>query len=337
MTPKQQDLQTAKQIVRAAMAETERDIVKLSDHVSATYHWRGVMPFFELDGVETVLDKFWHPLTTSFSALHRREAIFFAGFNQHAEEEIWTCSQGHFVGLFDQDFVGIPANQKTSFIPYAEFHRVNLEDKVIEETALFIDLIALQQQVGLDPIPTQTGSRIMHPSPLTRDGVRLETDDPAETEKTRELLDLMIQDLADQNKRGAVACPPDVLRKTWNEDMAWYGPAGIGTAITIPRYQVQHQTPFRTGLGDKVFNGHVCRITEGHYSGWFGWPNLNNRNLGGFLGLEASDTLAEMRVVDIYRRDGDKLAENWVYIDLLYYVSQHGIDLLKNPDALHKR
>ena len=70
------------------------------------------------------------------------------------------------------------------------------------------------------------------------------------------------------------------------------------------------------------------------YAGWFGWPNLNNTNTGGFLGLPPSDIHAEMRVVDIYRRDGDKLSENWVFIDIIYYLMQHGIDLLANPDAL---
>jgi hypothetical protein len=38
--------------------------------------------------------------------------------------------------------------------------------------------------------------------------------------------------------------------------------------------------------------------------------------------------LTEMRVVDIYRRDGDKLAENWIFIDFLHYFRQLGIDLL---------
>ena len=41
-----------------------------------------------------------------------------------------------------------------------------------------------------------------------------------------------------------------------------------------------------------------------------------------------------MRVVDIYRREGDKLAENWVFIDLLYYLMQHGIDVLNDPESL---
>jgi hypothetical protein len=38
---------------------------------------------------------------------------------------------------------------------------------------------------------------------------------------------------------------------------------------------------------------------------------------------------AEMRVVDIYRRDGDKLVENWVFIDILYFLKQQGLDVLE--------
>ena len=36
-----------------------------------------------------------------------------------------------------------------------------------------------------------------------------------------------------------------------------------------------------------------------------------------------------MRVVDIYRRSGDKLAENWVCIDLLHYLSRQGVEILE--------
>jgi hypothetical protein len=35
-----------------------------------------------------------------------------------------------------------------------------------------------------------------------------------------------------------------------------------------------------------------------------------------------------MRVVDIYRRQGDRLAENWVYIDLLHFLNLQGMDVL---------
>ncbi|GAH33788.1 unnamed protein product, partial [marine sediment metagenome] len=63
-------------------------------------------------------------------------------------------------------------------------------------------------------------------------------------------------------------------------------------------------------------------------------PNLTNTPLGGFLGLPASDRTVEMRVVDIYRRDGNKLAENWVFIDMLYFLKQQGLDVLERNRQL---
>ena len=36
----------------------------------------------------------------------------------------------------------------------------------------------------------------------------------------------------------------------------------------------------------------------------------------------------EFRVIDIYRREGDKLAENWVFIDLLHFWKSQGRDFL---------
>ena len=47
-----------------------------------------------------------------------------------------------------------------------------------------------------------------------------------------------------------------------------------------------------------------------------GCPNLTNTPIGGFLGLPASGVAAGIRVVDVYQRQGDRLAENWVLIDL---------------------
>ncbi|HIC37575.1 MAG TPA: nuclear transport factor 2 family protein, partial [Candidatus Marinimicrobia bacterium] len=35
----------------------------------------------------------------------------------------------------------------------------------------------------------------------------------------------------------------------------------------------------------------------------------------------------DMRVVDIYRRQGNKLAENWVLIDLPWWLKQQGLDI----------
>ncbi len=306
------------------------------------YRWRGVHPFYELDGVSDVMRRFWLPLRKSITHLQRREDIFFAGDNVVPPEEglasetgkagVWTCSMGHFMGLLDHDWLGIPATNKLVFLPYAEFHQV--QDGQIAQTALFLDIISVMQQAGRNPFPQQTGAPVVPRGPRTHDGVLLGDTPASEGRLTLDLLARMIADLDRYNRGVEQDYPREGLANTWHEDMIWYGPAGIGTTYTIDRYQQQHQFPFRRQLTDKRFNGHVARIAEGNYAGWFGWPNLNNRNAGGFLGLPESDVSAEMRVVDIYRRDGDKLAENWVFIDLLHYLAQHGIDLLSDPDAV---
>ncbi len=44
-----------------------------------------------------------------------------------------------------------------------------------------------------------------------------------------------------------------------------------------------------------------------------------------------------MRVVDIYRRDGNKLAENWIFIDLLHYLRLLGVDVLERCRSIDHR
>jgi hypothetical protein len=332
------NFQTEKAIVRAYMEAFDSASLDslesvLSSQVKSDYKWRSVHPFYEKIGAGQVVREFWKPLKTSFTSSQRREDIFFTGQNVYAgDEQVWTCSMGHFLGLFDMNWLGIPPTRKMLFLPYAEFHRV--EDGKIAESAIFLDIIRVMQQAGIDPFPHQTATAIIQPGPRTHDGILSGHHDPEDAKDTLDLVERMVADLSALNSSGDNRPPPELLARTWHDDMIWYGPAGIGSAFTIPRYQEQHQYPFREQLGDKVFNGHVTRFAEGNYAGWFGWPNLNNRNLGGFLGLPKSDVLAEMRVVDIYRRDGDKLAENWVFIDILYYLIQHGIDLLKSPNAV---
>ena len=189
-------------------------------------------------------------------------------------------------------------------------------------------------QLGINPLPPQTGASFIYPGPRTHDGLLFDIQYMKESKKTLNLVNRMIGDLTDLNKNENDCPPPDLLTKTWHEDMIWYGPAGIGASYTIPRYQKQHQYPFRSGLKDKVFNGHICRFAEGNYAGFFGWPNLTNTATGGFLGLPASATPADMRVVDIYRRQGEKLSENWVLIDLPWWLKQQGLDILSRTSEI---
>ncbi|MEM8923825.1 MAG: ester cyclase [Actinomycetota bacterium] len=325
-------LQEAKAVVRRATnafdaaAEDELAAV-LGEHVTDDYRWRGVHPFYEQHGADAAVDAFWGPLRRAMGPLQRRPDVFMAGANDvDGGATTWVCTMGHLMGLFDRPWLGIAPTGRMCFLRFAEFHRV--DEGRIAESALFCDVIAVMVQAGCYPLPPPTGAHIVHPGPMTHDGLLYERQDPAAGAETMALVNRMVADLSELNRTGDDRCPPDVLARTWHDDMIWYGPAGIGATYTIDRYQRQHQYPFREGLTDKVFNGHVARFAEGDYAGFFGWSNLSNTPTGGFLGLPASGTAADMRVVDIYRRQGDRLAENWVFIDLLHWLSMQGLDVL---------
>lgn len=332
------DMQAAKSVARAYMAAfdaapADQRRATLKAHTAQHYHWRGMHPFHEQSGADAVIDTFWGPFLDAFSAPQRRETIFFAGLNDcDGQATTWTCSMGHFKALFDAPWLGIAPNRKTMMIRYAEFHRV--EGDKIAETALFIDILSVIKQAGFWPLPPMTGADLIHPGPLTNDGQLFDPQDPAKGAKTLATINDMAANISKANATlqgkpdGLGLSPREEMQLTWHDNMAWYGPAGIGAVFTIDRYIEQHQQPFRHQLANRVFNGHVARMAEGNYGGFFGWPNLTVTPTGGYMGLPGTGKPADMRVVDVYRRDGDKLAENWVFIDLLHFLNQQGLDVL---------
>ena len=317
--------------LEAANADSVRKVI--SQFTNTDYQWYGVYPFNEQNCGDAVAEVFWVPFLSTWSNVQRRQDVFLAGTSE-IDNTDWVISMGHFMGLLDGNWLGFPASRKIAFLRYADFNCI--KDGKIIRSSFFCDLIGFMYQLGINPLPPQTGASFIYPGPRTHDGLLFEPQDQRESRKTLELVNRMIGDLSDLNKNGNDCPSPDLLKKTWHDDMIWYGPAGIGASYTIPRYQEQHQLPFRKGLKDKVFNGHICRFAEGNYAGFFGWPNLTNTATGGFLGLPASGTPADMRVVDIYRRQGEKLSENWVLIDLPWWLKQQGVDVLERTKKIIK-
>jgi len=323
---------------------SESDMISaLRLHTHEDYSWRGMFPFHELSGHESVVELFWRPLKLAVSHLQRRPDVFMAGGHSlalHApdsgnkqpmsDDDIWVCQMGHFMGLFDKPWLDIPPHHRMLSIRYVEFHRV-VDDR-IAESALFFDLIGVMHQAGQNPLPPQSGASFVYPGPRTHDGLLLSEHPQCEGDETLQLINRMVADLSRANQHALETndniVAVSTLAKTWHEDMIWYGPEGIGATYTLERYQHQHQYPFRFNLGSKTFNGHVARFAEGNYGCFFGWPNLTNTALGGFLGLTGNTLPADMRVVDVYRREGHKLAENWVIIDLPHWLSMQGLDVL---------
>ena len=74
-----------------------------------------------------------------------------------------------------------------------------------------------------------------------------------EGERTLAAIDFMVGDVATWKDQRQIPLV-DELRRSWNEDMVWWGPEGIGATYTIERYAEQHSGPFRAAFRDRKFN-----------------------------------------------------------------------------------
>ena len=286
--------------------------------------WRGFHPFDVIRKPKAVAERFWLPLANALRRIQRRMDVFFAGENSlDAAGGRWVVSMGHLAGLLDEPWLGIPPTSRMAFLRYAAFHRV--EAGRITEEAMFFDVPHLMIQAGLAPFPQQTAAHLVQPGPMTHDGLLIKQQCAAETARTLSAINAMIADLG----QWQLGIPlEDELRRSWNDDMVWWGPAGIGATCTIERYARQHAGPFRAAFSERSETNHICRLAEGHYGGFFGWPNFKAVLSGDFMGMPATGKAGEFRVIDIYRRAGDNLAENWVFIDFLHFWSQQGVDIM---------
>ncbi|WP_293573789.1 ester cyclase [Phaeobacter sp.] len=321
-------IQAAKSVVRKFHAQLDARDANLDAVMTAfsgsDFLWRGFHPFGLIDNPEAVANQFWAPLKQSLTSLQRREDVFFAAENSlDADRAVWVVSMGHLVGLFDRSWLNIRPTGKMASLRYCAFYKV--EQEAIVETAMYFDVPHLMVQAGMNPFPPQTGTHMVQPGPMTHDGLQVDPQPAEEGARTLAAINRMIADIGQWDSGMSLE---DELRRSWHEDMLWWGPEGIGATFTIERYAKQHAGPFRAAFADRSATGHICRLAEGSYGGFFGWPNFTARPVGGFMGMPATGQVGEFRVIDIYRRDGDKLAENWIFIDLLHFWKQQGVDIL---------
>ena len=298
----------------------------ISNYYSEDILWRGFHPFNEKKGTKELSSEFWQPLRKSFVNLQRRMDIFLGGINTLSpNKDIWIVSMGHLMGLFDNPWIGIKPTKKITMLRYCEFSKID-NDK-ISEVAMFFDIPHLMLQAGIKPFPTETGVSLVQPGPLLNNGLLFKKQGVTKGLKTTKIIEKMIKDVLVWKNFDRDKIIKE-LKKSWNEDMIWWGPTGIGSTFTIERYVDQHVQPFREIFIDRTLNKHICRLAEGNFGGFFGWPNLTLTPVKKFMGINTKQEPSEMRVIDIYRRDGDKLSENWVFIDFLHFWKLQGIDIL---------
>ena len=332
------DFQAEKQVVRAyhdelARADAASVAGVLAKYTAPDWHWRGMHPFNEQHGATAVAKVFWAPYLAAMTRVQRRPDIFMAGLNEiDGFKSVWVVQMGHLMALFDRPWLGILPTGKIVMLRFVEFNRV--ENGRIAETAMFVDILHLIMQAGQWPLPPQTGAHLIQPGPMTHEGLMYNRQDSALGETTLAAINTLLNN---PSARLEGIDEATRLRRVWHDNMIWWGPAGIGATYTIPRYIKQHSEPFDDSLREGyMFNGHLCRMAEGHFGGFFGWANLTIQNAGGYLGMTAGPGPSEMRVVDLYREQDGKLAENWIFIDILHYLAKQGLDVLWRMDRIRQ-
>ena len=212
-----------------------------------------------------------------------------------------------------------------------------IEDNKIAKAWYFFDMLDVMRQAGFNFFPN-TGVESIPPAPMTGDGIVTYRTDPIEDEKSIDLTNAMLNGLGSYDGKTLSSMGQDQF---WdNENMMWYGPSGIGTTRGLIGFQKNHQIPFITAFPDrgivtKKGEDYFTQIGDGNYSCDFGFPAMYGTHNGdGWLGLKATGKEIKLRVVDYWRREGDTLKENWVFIDMIHLLKQLGIDVIKELKKL---
>ena len=98
----------------------------------------------------------------------------------------------------------------------------------------------------------------------------------------------------------------------------------------MEEYYHVHASHFLGAFPDRRGGSHKARLAEGNYVASTGWPSVLATHTGESLGRPPTGERIGMRVMDFWRRDGEKLAQNWVFIDIIDIIDifrQFGIDL----------
>ena len=286
--------------VMQQMVNTPLD--ELDDAIRASYHVDARVnvthPINELSSLDAVSEQLWKPLRQAMPDVERRDDIVAGGRYRDAD---WIGCLGHYVGTFEQDWLGIPATHGVVAVRCAEGHEVR--DGKIAESYVFLDFLDLMRQAGYWPLAPSLGREMRWLPPMTHDGVILTPQDDAVSQRTIERILSMHAALGYYNGQPPTREVLDKMEmvKHWHPHFMWFGPAGIGATRGLKGFEDFHQIPFLTAFPDRKGSeiGHFIRIGDGQYAVTGGWGYLQATHTGnGFLGIPATGKRVAMRVMD---------------------------------------
>ncbi|MEO0562591.1 MAG: ester cyclase, partial [Chloroflexota bacterium] len=225
------------QLNTADLAESQR---LLEAAVTPDTQWNISHPVNDLHGADALLTSYWTPLKAAMPNIRRTHYILMA--SEH-DSSPWVSATGYYRGTFIDNWLGFPVAGRPVSLRFGEFLR--MEGDRIAEVYMILDIVDVLRQVGVEVFPRETGETGFVPGPQKEDGVILyETDaDIATASKT--LVFDMIDGLMQYD--GVTLSSMD-MKRFWEPDMLWYGPAGIGTTRGLDGFEDHHQRPFLTAF-----------------------------------------------------------------------------------------
>jgi predicted ester cyclase len=293
---------------------------QIDEYIADDVQWHVSAPINDLHNKEQMLSQFWQPLVHALPDIERKPFINVESEYQGAQ---WIASTGYFVGTFAHDLLGIPATNRTLYLRFTEL--VKHEDNKITQCFIILDFLDAMNQAGVNPLRKSLGHSGLVMPPSTMDGLHREGVQASDSEKSQQLVINMLDELGRFDGKSLESMQ---LQNFWHADFMWYGPAGIGTTRGIEGFRANHQGPFVFSFPDRSVDHKATLVAHGNYVATGGWPHMHGtHSVGGWLGLPPSNKELSLRVMDIWRREGDLLKENWVAIDIIDMCMQMGLDV----------
>lgn len=308
--------------------DNEKEIINiLQKYISENISLEITKPFEKISGIKGFANDFWLPLLQSFPDLKNEPYILIGG---HYEDREYVSFTGNLVGTWKKDWLDIPATNQPTWLRYSTTFL--FENNKITNAWYFFDILDVMRQAGFSFFPTK-GVQHIPPAPMTGDGIKASSTDKKGGQITLDLTNAMLSGLGDYDEKTLESMGQN---RFWDiQNMMWYGPGGIGTTRGLKGFEDNHQIPFLAAFPDRGITPkkgkiYFTQIGDSNYSCDFGFPAMyGTHNGNNWLGLTATGKKITLRVVDYWRREGDRLVENWVMIDMVDILEQLGVDVFE--------
>ena len=143
--------------------------------------------------------------------------------------------------------------------------------------------------------------------------------DLGKTDQTRRVIDGMVDGLNDHRI--------DDIGQFFAENFRWMGNYGCGTKHGLREFQDNWQRPFQAAFSDKVCVDEA-RLYMGEWAAAFGRQEATHS--GEFMGIAPTGKRIEIRYMDFWKVQDDRIVDNWVMVDFPHVLAQLGHDVFNN-------